>query len=841
MVIIGPTDRAKLRSPRTAIRNAIVDIAPMTPVCTGTISVVPADGEYPEGDYGISLTLGQQPLWEDGKQDMAVIIRRNIGGSLVRVFTGILRRNNIRNTDPTPSLLRIAYRNVGDTGEAEFTNYNIEVNDLVTVYDQRLPKSFVSRIDLTSGIFYKRGDVNFDTSGTYTRQTQYPEPQVNIGTHQVFYVDPGDTSKTLTEDANDSFSWNANDLNYQWQLDFEDLVGATGATEDVEYDLGWHIVNCQVEDQVTGRVKRGYRLRHCIDGITEKAFSQKYTVSEPLNDEAGLLGRSMRFRVEVDRNSAGSADVMEYLYTGAIVIFQIERCYYDVDNVQVFPTAGITIDHYVGYLRDFTVSTDHDRVDIFELNVQSPLEYYAAVPIPPQTIIAANPPQDWTQAHPDLMRVDFFAWYLMEYQVPVNQKLHDYRPEGLSVFKRFSFSSKGSSIQSALREALSYVTGANIGCLSDGTVTAKRFPWYENAAFRTAKGVHFTWQAGDVYQPPDGKPVQYNLDRLMTTGETIGSGIVTGTTQDAEAFTAHAGALAQMQGVGKNTMPGFIGLDADDIRDRVGHEQALKNSPIKNLTFTAMDGVDINDPAELDVDVLDFSTYDPAYTGILTKRMIPYRVSRKWQLVEDEVTGAYQLTCQPTISFIPETTGYRAPIQPVPGIVIPGGWCYTWDFSQGAGDWVAFRPSSFTGLDIAFWDGVNRGDYDNAYWRSEFYNSAAGGYGNNRQGLAIRIDLSPDTVVSQIDFEVNNPFVGSATTVLAGVVWRLTTGVQQNGLIQDARGFVTVSALLPDPLVNRIGIYLAIHSASDVPGQALVGKITARGNGANPFGSNNCV
>lgn len=837
----------RIRYKGHAIVGATLDIMPLIPVTGGTMAGVPMADEYPAGDYTVTLTTEQTTTWALGRQDMVVeIFRPSLDNR--KVFTGILRRNNILN--PGSHTLRIAFRQVGDTGNAEFDNLNIEPGDEVIVYANRMPRSFVSRID-TEGIFYKLGDVIYATGAGYQRKTQYPEPQVNLGTHLTLWADPETGIATYCEDASNSFSWNENSLNYEWQVDGVTLVdeGAPGIpppidTPDIciDYDLGWHIMNCQVEDSVTEHVKRGYRVRHVIDGVTEKAFSQKYDV-EITGDNTGLLGRTMKFRVTVGANAPGDDDVMQYFYPGALVIFHYPHKYYDGAGAQFDAPDGV-IEHYVGYVRQVTPATDSDRVDVFDVLVQSPMEFSAALPIPPQTVQAADPPNSWAEAHPDLMNLAWFIWYLLEYHVPVNQKLHDYYPGDLTLYKKFAFSSKGSTIQAAVRESIALAAfGSNIGCDSDGTCWLKLHPWYASDDFRDAVLRRWDMDPVDILQVPGQKPINYNYNQLMRVGETEGSGIVTGVTLDAAAYTARAGVLSQMHGPEKLTMPGFIALSQEDIQDIVGHRHAAVNTPVESLSLSLFDGMDFIEPAKMEIVTFNASVqaFDPAHSDVLKRRMLPVAVERRWELIVDEETGARDLTCIPTVTFVPETRGWRAPLKPVDSILIPGGWCYTWDFALGDGGWSIFRPDTFDGLDIAFWEGSSRGSYSAGYWRSASWTGSSGGYGTNRDGLAIRINITPDTVVTGIDFEIFAGVAFGTITAMVGGVWRVT-GVQSNGPVITPTGNQVISVMVPEVACDRIGVYIAQHSSTDIPLQALIAKVTARGKGANPFGgANNCV
>ncbi len=642
---IAAPDLEIIRFPYTGITDFFINIPLPTEICRAEIETTPTD--YPLADLPV---INTSLNWDDGIESMLVRIYDDT--ETILKFEGILRRNN------EADLVRIAGIQKGDTGIAREFARSIQAEDIVIVYDVRIPKSFISRIDPDTEELLKRWDVEFNLT---TPPTEVPKPQPNMGSHQCEKVNPTTGVATFVLSAVDSFSWNGNSLDFEWELP-AGLTITVGTVNDdtitVEADPGEYNVVCRVEDSVTGEIKRGYRYIFAVDGDDYEAFSQRYAVTAIDSDDHSTLGRSLNITVKID----STVDVNELLYTGSPVLMTYKHLFSEDAWVTVeTPTEGTLIENYIGFIRRFEqIARDPTTgIDTYVIYVESALQYYAALPMPGQTVTAVASPSKWSEVATALANVGYWVFgYLADFQAPVISQLIDMYPGDFDAFEKAGFSSRGGDLLAALREGAGLVTAGNIGCTSDGRIYLKRHGCYEDDDYRDNDIAEtMTLEPGDL----GVTELKYNRDHIMQYGETEGGGFVTGTTTPPTTHTARAALYAQAQGAGIQRMDDFVGLNQGDIQDRVGHHHNFTNSPTKATPFPLAPGMDVFDPVRMEWVRTDLISLDPSEQQILNnKRWLPVSVSRTWSFEPNGITK------QVTVTMHPETKGERAPLKPPP-------------------------------------------------------------------------------------------------------------------------------------------------------------------------------
>lgn len=650
MTLSAP-DLAIIRSLWSDVNNLYVNIPALSLVATAEIATTPST--FPTSDITVTNVSAN---WLDGIESMYAIVRRPSAGNR-QIFDGILRRNN------QVSTVRLMARQIGDTGTAQFEAQNIQVGDIVSIYHQRIPKSQMSRIDPVTEILYKRYDTAYDTSSNNNRQTMSPKPQPNPGIHRHAVVDPTTGLARVQIVDTGSFTWNGNPLTFLWEglpVGYSLVTGSltsSGFTVDLppsEFQL-----SLRVEDSVTGQQKRGYRQVYITNGTTHKAFSEQFGVIGIASDKQGRLGRSLRLTIKGN----DTEDIFSYLYVGAPVLLTYRHEYSnDGWQTKTRPSAAAgLVENYNGYIRRYEqIGRTADGVDIYDIYVESPLQYYAALPVAAQSIVVNDPPGNWLQVHSNLARVDFWLYYLLEYHAPVVLQTTDFHRGDVSTFKKYAFGSAAGDLLSALRAgAREAGAGTHIGCVSSGAIHIARHPSYENTTWRTAHTTDHTWQTQDVKVPVGEPAINYTHDPIMGVGELEGSAFITGTSIDDDVVVARAGIYAQRQGIAKDTMPSFVALDEDDARYRVGHEEQYRNRPVKTYGFELPPGHDVIEPALMHYQGMGLAALDPASSGLLSRNGIPYEINREWNFTKTGITKRVRA------SFEPETKGEKAPLRPL--------------------------------------------------------------------------------------------------------------------------------------------------------------------------------
>lgn len=643
------TDTTVIRSQHQSIGNVFVNIPPLTVFATATVNGTPT---YPTAEVTVDGASGD---WLDVRPQQVVRIT-NPGG--VEAFFGCIRK-------ALDDVTKVYIANIreGDTGTAATIAIPIEDNAAVVVYSEIVPYAYFSKVDLLdTTILYKREDVPWDdvAAPNTSRLTEEPQPIVNMGDHRHIRINPGDTAAWSMSGAA-SLSWFGNDVNYLWfpptgvSLVLPSVD--TDATVDLEADHGIYIVRLRGEDDGTTKRDNSYRYVFVTDGVNTRAFSEDYAVTA-MTENHNRVGRSVTLTVKASRGT----DVLSRLWKSAPVLITYEHEYSDDQWKTIEDHPDGVIENFFGYVRSYDlIGTTPDGVDTYTVLVESPLQYFSSLPVAAQTILADAAPDDWKEVASALCHVSFFAYYILQFHAGALLSLSDFYPGDLDDFSRPALSSGASDMLSAVKQAVALVTGANIGCTSNGAVYLRRHGSYETDVWRDALPTVWTWTADDIIGS-----LEYDRNPIMETSETEGSGTVSGTTLPVTAYTARQGLFAGMQAIGVTPMDGFIGASTSDIGLRVGHHHQLINSPVKSISFEVRQGHDFTDPALMEWHVLNLAAYDPANSALLDEtRWLPLSVNRQWTVTPLGLRKRVTLTLQP------ETKGTEAPERSVDVIGSP--------------------------------------------------------------------------------------------------------------------------------------------------------------------------
>jgi hypothetical protein len=580
-------------------------------------------------------------------------------GMLVHITrAGVLIYRGITRNAPSETELFIEAIREGDTGTAELFATSIADNDDVTFYYSRGPGSSLSYLDETGELF-KRRDSAFNTSYP---QSQYPEPHARFGPHRHVRIAPGGTA-TL-EFSDNSVDFKGDTLTRDWGAPaaFTQTIGDE-FDADVTYTApaGNYLMRMAAQrDPVVGGTDSavGFRYVFITDGPDgdNPAFSDLYQVSAA-EIRADRVGVTATF--EIKCNAGDETGLMNYLYPGAFCLFQ-ETPRHSADGwaTEGEATAG-EVTTFCGHLRRYDrVSVDYRGVQTWRVTFESWLKYAAALPMPTQVVRAATPPTKWYEAHPDLMDIGAILYLWIFYHTEMG-RLYDLYFEDVRSFHLPRISVDRGTLLGSFQQVVERVTGANIGCASDGALYIRRHGSYETDATRDAIPTVWTWSAGDIEAG-----IEVSRDPLMKVGQLRGAGILSTTSDtDYDAYAAEAGYLAQAQAVGRQEMPGFIAVSIADVQERVGHAWTNMNRPIEYIPVTVLGQRDVIEPALMEWHKLDVGTYAPLEKTAFgtTRRVLPMTVSRTYTITPTGVTK--RIAAQ----FEPETKGKPAPLVPRTG------------------------------------------------------------------------------------------------------------------------------------------------------------------------------
>lgn len=640
---ISASDAAIIRK-QSAPFPVVVNLMPLELIATAEIAVTPV--VYPAADIAITNASAS---WNDsgvGIESQLVRVEKPDG---TLAYEGVLRRN------VTATHVRLPARNEGDTGIARHFTQTIEAGDIVKIYNTRIPKSMMSRLD-EDGVQYKRFDHAFNG------ETDAPKPIVNMGNTHHRRVDATTGKATFQLSGGGSFSWDGNSLTYTWELPTGvSLVSGTltDASIMAEAGPGHYVVALRVEDSVTEEPHRGYRYLFATDGATgdAPAFSDRYPLAGIEGDRQTAQGRRMSlvFEIEPDESAAFFTDV----YAGAQVHVQEQASFTDDDwHTQETPDAGL-VTEYVGYIRSVDVSTTHENIHRVVLHLESPLMYFASLPIAAQHVIEEDPPSNWQRIPTRFAHMAFMVFYMIEYHFPALLQIADMDFGDFHLLKRDAMSVRDGTALDAVTQIMNLRTLANVGCLSSGKILLRRHPWIESNTYRNALDVVWTWKAGDLH-PELG----YSQDAIMRFGVTEGAAFIYGSGGTTTTLRGWTGGFAQKQGSGKQMLPNdLIATSETDALTVIGNYDQLTNAPTPQIVVDVVGNIDVAEPAMMEPHVLDLSAYDPmpaARSEIFSKtgRMLPTAVTRTWTAGDEGLEKRVEVTLQP------ETKGARAAVKP---------------------------------------------------------------------------------------------------------------------------------------------------------------------------------
>lgn len=841
---------------------------------TAVIAATPDPEDYPEGDY----TVTDEVDWTEGKRGSRVIIRDQL--TLQINYIGVTRSNN------TTGVLRIAGRNSGDRGISKFTPANIEVGNLVEVLPIFPPYSFPTRADLETLELFKRWD---DAFSTVTPQTEFPRPQVNMGGHIIGIAGDADATYPgvyrVRIDASASFTWNNNTRNFTWNVpgDGWTLISTTGNARVYDIEPGVYILSIEVEDAVTGKTNIGYRYVYIAEpGMRGGLLADDRWTFRIENDRQTLAGRSMTLVITSDtrymRENGPTTGLLKNLVddefiAGTPVLFSYEHWHSLFPGwflgaigraIHATTLQPICVSNYIGYVRDYSVSSTRGGIETARINLVSPIEYCDQLHFRAQELNAVDDPLNWQEVHRDLSNAAFVPFYILDNHTFLNT-VHDYDPGAIgsglvgdddeaypapmASFYQPRWALDGGTILETIQGIQRTLMQSNMGCISDGSIKFRRHPLFERQAIRDSIPNVMNIYDTDlvVSDDPEEEVLTYDRDDWLRAAETEGTFLIT--TDDistAEVYTARTGLYAPEQGREVQTMPQFLALTQEDGQLRVGNYHQLTNAPVKGITFALQNGMDAIEPAMLEWYTLVIGQsdafypfpYDPIWTPefLTGYKMLPTEVVRQWEI---DKRGMLKT---PVVTWIPNSIGEPAPIKPneIPSTF--GEWCYTFDFQVSDGGWATFLPTNGDAHPVDFWNGSGRGTYSSGIgWSAVVFTAGGGGYGAVDVGLSIKKTFDP-CIVKRIEMYANVPGGFGGDTFNIAAYYFENGGAEIAGSPVTTYGEVNYVLDLGDGVdVEAVGIHI-IQTSSGIPLAGLAIRVTLYGSGdiSADFGESNC-
>lgn len=681
MTTISSSDKTILRYPFVRRTDTTLNIAPLQISGTATIDTFTAT--YPLGAYPVT---GTSTGWE------------NLGaGRLVRITdssTGAIKFEGITRLGNDLTNVYIAGHVDGDSGIALEEAPEITVGDIVTVFQNQIPQTFMSRL-ASDGTLYKRYDVEFNVSDP---QTARPRPQSNLGSDKQYRVSAGGSQTGIVLDGTDSFSYLSGSLTYQWVLPAGVSI-TSGTVSDssitVTMDEGIHRIRLRVTDSAitTNPSSQGNRYYY-INSLNEPAFSDSYSVDSINNFVVTREGWTCQFTC-----SAGADGIpTDRLFTGASVLFSY-NIEYSQDGLTWTQTTEEALNKrlYKGYIYTFDDIryNKRGRIEKVTFTVKSLFFHMDRLPIASQVILYSSSPQNWQESpYTDINRL--FQTITRYHNDVVNEDSDVFLYADNSNYITPIHSVNYGSMSSALRAVVQKRLGCNLGNLTSGGFYMFPHRSFEDNTFRSGQASRFTFTTADIF----GDSFSYTLNEVMKYGQTNGSFFVSGTSGTPVVGIRALG--APMQGVSINQLASFFALDKTEGLERIGHDHQNKNRRFENVSLTLLnDG--IIEPAKMDVFTFDLDSIDAMDKGILNNKVfIPIQARYLFQTGE-------RINEPPiiTVDFEPETKG-----QPATELVPSNFPSYTWDFTDNNGGWTlglygayvtneGWRTSAFDRLEIS--------------------------------------------------------------------------------------------------------------------------------------------
>lgn len=825
--LIGTDLEEYIRYPFAATNGVIVNIPPldveledaqvaMIAQITTPLPTLPASA------YNVD---NMSASWTNGKRGMYAVVTR----SGVPIYRGTLVQDNESGKVYFPE------RNTGDTGESSFTAYDIQDNDNVAVYPVFALQSFWSRIDPYTITAYKFSSEEFDDSGTYTRQTEYPPPVCNIGSHRCITLASGVTTTTITGDATDSFVWRTGEtLTYLWNLTDAPAPSGFPVSSTCTWNnvgVGYHLLSCTITSSLTGKSTTAYRWIFIRNGVNKMSFSDYYPTTIE-SDEYDRTGRKMTLLVRAVKKEDLEAEIGVYLYTGAPVLVT-----YPMDSsTDAWENYTQLVDgNFFGYIRRVEeVSIGADGLLTYRVLVLGPALYLEEIPNARQTLQVADPPTDWNEVAPELARVDWTPWFLTYYSAWTALLYSDYlidtEDEPLPDCSAPAFNFPAGTLLGGIKSAMQYFAGGNFGSTSAGSMHIRRHPAYEETSFRDIVPVVWEWTSADVIAS-DSSVISLNPDRIVVAREVTGKFMHS--TTDANSIVikaARTNLFAPAHAVQQDNLPDYIVTNDSDGLKRLGHHRQRINKPIQAFAINALGKYDFIEPPLMEFHNFDFSGLDAdLLTDYHISQAVPEKVSRQWQF------GGKGISHRVNAVFEPLSTGMPAVLDPLDLPSLYGTWKQSINFKESDGGAYIYLPApSLNWYSPDEFNNTSRGTYvAGVGWVADTFTHSSGSYGDYRAGVAIQFGFSSASLKSikvsvRIPWSLNTSYIYMAFYYTPG-------GVQTQRAYMTDYGDVKYLQTFPPVTVNAVGFALLAHNPDTLPTPPTIKKITLEGDGTSPF------
>ncbi len=589
-----------------------------------------------------------------GFDQIGIGIFTRIFNGTAKAWEGNTRRGNLADT------LRVNSFRSGDSGRAQNEMTAIADNAVVRQYDVIVPTAVRSDIDITTKELKKLYDV------LYTDETIEPQPVVNRGGSLWAEVDSGTTVATFDLDASDSFSFNGNPLDYDWNIP-TGITITVGVDTDpaitIEADPGQYSLNLAVTDSVTTKVKSSVRWLFAVDNDVYKAFSQRYTIASIDMDTSDRVGWKFRFTVV---GSAGNLPTEDnFLYVGAPVLVSYRWQYRENDT-----DAWENLDdadgarNFNGYIVGFSEAVARgDGTFAITIDVEGTAHYYNRLPLATQVLNESDAPVEWTEVATALNNPKFVIYYCFNQHSRSLDRIVDfYDNDDFDAYQRASYLIRAGKMLPGMQSVAALVPGGNIGSLPNGGITLRKLISYQDDTYRAALNNRFTFTAADIMSTDDSTPAQisYSWQPLYQYAEAEGGCFIYGASGTTTAIKGRFGLLAPSQGDGVTQFSDFIIEDQGSgaaneavALEVVGHHMAYMNRPLVSFGWSIK--FDLIEPARLEPVALDSSLAAYWPIGVMPERAVPLAVSRRWDLSVPGTPPQIEITFEPVTRGEPAT------------------------------------------------------------------------------------------------------------------------------------------------------------------------------------------
>lgn len=613
-----------------------VNVTPKVEIATARINQ--ASFSYPLAQLTVDNTSINGGLsWSDILVGSPIYIGTTAGAH--DVTTSRVRK------PPSGTTLFISVIGSGEPGFAEFEHTLLADDQYITILAVKDPWSFLPRND--SGTDYKFYDVSYVDEG------DDPDPVCNIGPWQRLEFDGSSVSGTFTNAAiadvkPASFAWGSKTISsYAWSFRNSSYAlntggsfsgGSTSAAATIDFDTdGFYIVYCTITDS-GGKTHTGETYVWVDDGTLEMDLSDCFIDL----DNQGLTGRQLTIVRTGDTDES-------VIYPGAGVLLTEEHTF---NGTTV--TAGTTVDTFAGWVKSTTSErmVTHGQV---AFDVVGPDRILNEAPMAAQVISEASSPSAWLEISSDLSHPSGLAWYLLHHHCPQMLQVFDFAPlevtDGVGIdttLRRKTWRFSGDSIWWQLEEIAR--KQINVGCASNGGLYLRHEPMQMDSGDRDALDERMTWGPEDIEEK-----LRYRRDTRNNVGSVEAYAFSYNGTTETKLRSLAAGD-AQGQAKSSTTVNDLIAPSTDSqsrLNEISGHLYAEYNNPVPQIVIPVKRNIDTADPARMKWHKLNVSSaYDPLFKGWSNHRVLPTKVSRKW---EQQGGGEWLKYIDTTVQ--PETSG----------------------------------------------------------------------------------------------------------------------------------------------------------------------------------------